>query len=182
MTIGISFPVVVEAARTGDKQAIERLYRAYNPSLLRFMGARIADHATDVAQETWLSVASSLPNFEGDEARFRSWFFTIAHRRLIDHRRRMGRHLETASDPDRLDAVSSPVDDEHGSLMEASVRALVASLSPVQADVVLLRIIGGLEVDEVARIVGKSPGAVRVMQHRALKALAERFQTEAAAS
>ncbi|MEY2430810.1 MAG: polymerase sigma-70 factor, subfamily [Acidimicrobiaceae bacterium] len=162
------FEAVLSAAKLGDERAVSWMYRAYNPFLLRFLAGQAPEAKEDLAQEVWLSVASSLASFEGDEGQFRSWLFTIARRRTIDHWRMTRRRprevkeeLHEVADAERPDNLA----------IQAAIADLTASLTPNQAEVVLLRVVAGLSVEQVAVIVGKSPGAVRVIQHRSLRRL-----------
>jgi RNA polymerase sigma-70 factor (ECF subfamily) len=125
-----------------------------------------------------------LDRFVGSERDFRAWLFAVARNRLADHRRRAARRPPlVAVDGELVDAVHddgrSGADDPAEQAVErlsaqAAIDALVADLTPEQAEVVLLRIVGGLSVDEVATLTSRSPGAVRVLQHRALARLAAR--------
>lgn len=165
------FATLLDAARAGGEWALTGLYREVNPPLARFLRAQLGDEADDVGSETWLSVARSLPSFEGDEDAFRAWVFTIAKRRVVDHLRARGRS------PRPLDAAPAPAPSAEDVALsgDEAARRIVACLPPEQAQIVLLRVVGGFSVDEVARIVGRRPGNVRVIQHRALKRLAERL-------
>jgi RNA polymerase sigma-70 factor, ECF subfamily len=165
------FPAVLDAARLGDRDAISDLYRRFNPSLVRFLEGRTGTGA-DLAQETWIAVFASLAGFDGDEEQFRSWLFTIARRRVVDHWRRVSRQPVTTHAPVEVEAVTAPDSAGDELIAREAITDLVRDLSPDQADVVLLRVVGGLNVEEVAEIVGKSPGAIRVIQHRALRRLA----------
>ncbi|HEX2273294.1 MAG TPA: sigma-70 family RNA polymerase sigma factor [Acidimicrobiales bacterium] len=172
----------ISAARRGAAWAITALYREIHPRLLRYLRSREPHVADDVASQVWLEVAGGLGRFEGTEDGFRAWVFTIARRRLIDARRRAGRR---PTDPlvDEDVAAPSPYDDPEGSAIatldaQAAVDRIVSALTPDQADVVLLRVLGGLAVGEVADVLGKQPSAVRVLQHRALRRLARHFPPE----
>jgi RNA polymerase sigma-70 factor, ECF subfamily len=183
MTIGPDFESVLSAAQAGAEWAFTTIYRDVNPPLLRYLGAQASTAADDVASETWLAVARQLKSFAGGEGAFRGWLFTIARRRLIQHWRDAGRRPVTPVAPDTLAERAAPDDPEAASLAVVSAReaaaAIAAALSPDQADVVLLRVLAGLDVDQVAEILGKRPGTVRVLQHKALRRLAERFSIEA---
>ena len=103
--------------------------------------------------------------------------FTIARRRTVDHYRRNGRQAATVPIDDTIDCVCT--DDTEAEAVEhltaqSAVEALVGSLPDDQAEIVLLRVLGDLDVEEVAELVGKSNGAVRVSQHRALQRLSAR--------
>lgn len=172
---------VVDAAGQGEHWALTRLFRAYQPMLLRYLRVQAPDSAEDVASEVWIAVARSIARFEGNEAAFRGWLFTIARRRVIDHRRWLARRptdmlsaeLEV---PSKLGIDGDPagtVLDRLGA--QGAVDELVAELTAEQAEAVLLRVVAGLPVDEVAGIMGRSPGSVRVLCHRALRRLATRY-------
>jgi RNA polymerase sigma-70 factor (ECF subfamily) len=160
------------------------LFRSYQPRLLRFLRGLEPSVADDLAGEVWLAVAVRLDRFVGSERDFRAWLFAVARNRLADHRRRAARRPRlVAIDGELVDAVHddgrSGADDPAEQAVErlsaqAAIDALVADLTPEQAEVVLLRIVGGLSVDEVATLTSRSPGAVRVLQHRALARLAAR--------
>jgi RNA polymerase sigma-70 factor, ECF subfamily len=175
----IDLPDVVAAAGKGEHWALTELYRAYQPPLLRFLKAQAPVAADDLAGDVWLAVARGLEAFVGDEAGFRAWLFTIARHRLIDHRRRETRQRTDLVASERLDTLDEwglggdpalEVLDRLGA--QGAVDALVAELSPDQAEAVLLRVVGGLTVAETARIMHRPPGAVRVLCHRALRRLA----------
>jgi RNA polymerase sigma-70 factor, ECF subfamily len=144
--------------------------------------------ADDLAAEVWLAVARGLDRFDGDERGLRGWLFTIARHRLVEHRRRQARRRTEPFPSERLDGA---IDREWGGDpawlvierlgVQQTVEELVTDLAPDQAEAVLLRVLGGFDVAEVARIMDRSPGNVRVLCHRALKRLAVRMSEEALA-
>jgi RNA polymerase sigma-70 factor (ECF subfamily) len=165
---------LLRAAKGGEAEALTTLYRWIHPRVLRYLRARAPHVAEDLASEVWLDVAAGLGAFDGDLDGFRGWVFTIARRRLVDERRRAARRPELSLDEVALGSREPSGDVEGEALDRLSTQeaiALVRRLPEDQADVVLLRILGGFSVDEVARIVGKRPGSVRVIQHRALRRL-----------
>jgi RNA polymerase sigma-70 factor, ECF subfamily len=183
---------LLDRARDGDGQAFAQIYREVNPRLVRYLEVRAADRAEDVASETWLDVSRALHRFEGDEAGFRAWVFTIARNRLIDSVRRDNRVplrlVDDAAELERLgaatvEALGDPVlatAEEQESTRRAV--ALIRTLPPDQAEVLMLRIVAGLEPAEIARLVGKSSGAVRVLAHRGLRRLARTLEVESPAA
>jgi RNA polymerase sigma-70 factor, ECF subfamily len=175
------FASILAAAKAGDERAITALYRALQPSLLRYLRAQAPVEAEDLASEVWADAASGLSRFDGNEQGFRRWLFTIARRRLIDLRRRASRRPVTWRPlADVLEACDA-ADPELQVLVATETEAAIArigELPPDQAEVVLLRVLGGLDVESVAAILGKKPGAVRVLQHRALTRLAEQLTHE----
>ena len=172
--IGADFDKVLADAQGGDEAAFARLYTDLNPPLLRYLTLG-GDLAEEVAAEAWTTVVKGLRNFVGDENSWRAWVFTTARRRAVDLGRKRAREQGLgwrastwASDTARgageivIDAMSTQ-----------DALDLVRQLPAAQAEVVLLRVVGGLPVSEVADIVGRSEGAVRVSCHRGLAKLAE---------
>jgi RNA polymerase sigma-70 factor (ECF subfamily) len=176
------FGPVLAAAQEGAQWAIAILWHELHPRLLRFLRGLDPTVAEDVEAETWLVAARDLAMFRGDEQQLRAWMFTIARNRLIDSRRRDARRPSVATPPEALH--ERPADDDPaGTALEmlsadAAVALVRASLPRDQAEVILLRVVGGLDVNEVAAIVKKRPGNVRVLQHRGLRRLAERISEE----
>ena len=165
-------------ARGGDEAGFLVLWDALQPRLLRYLRVVGCDDVEDVAGETWLQVVRDLPKFKKDNAdEFRAWLFTIARHRAIDaarSRRRFRDKLLAAGPLPPTVTVGNPVEDEV--FHELSTRravAMVAGLSKDQAEVVALRVIAGLDTEAVARMLRKTPGAVRVALHRGLRALSD---------
>ncbi len=177
-----SFAAVVEAARNGGDWAFDILFRHYQPPLLRYLRGQAPEVADDVASETWIAVARGLGGFEGGPDEFRAWLFTVARHRLIDERRRDTRRVQTSALTD-TDITGVVADDPETIMMEGlagdlAAQRIVGFLPPDQADVILLRVVADLSVEQVAQILGKKPGHVRVLQSRGLKRLAERLSQE----
>jgi RNA polymerase sigma-70 factor (ECF subfamily) len=174
--IGEDFAAVLEGARGGSEAAFSRLWRDSNPALLRYLKAVAPGAAEDIAAETWVQVIRGLASFTGNEQDWRAWLFTTARRRVIDEGRRRGRRPEAALGEVSLASLPGTADTADLALERISTQAaigLVASLPPLQAEVILLRVVAGLDTEAVARLVGRSPGAVRVAAHRGLRRLAE---------
>jgi RNA polymerase sigma-70 factor (ECF subfamily) len=172
--IGPSFEAVLDAAAGGDEAAFGILWRDLQPGLLRYLEALAPGAAEDLASETWLRIVQGLGRFTGDERAFRGWVFTVARHRAVDRWRRRDELVPA----DALAGLPAP-DDPAGAAVEAissrAAVALIATLPPDQAEVVLLRVVAGLDVAQVAAITGKRPGNVRVLTHRALRRLADRL-------
>ena len=176
--IGEDFASVLTRALDGDVAAFARLWRDLNPSVLRYL-ALGGEPADDIASDTWATVVKGLRRFRGDEAAWRAWVFTTARRRAIDAGRRRARAAgrEEAWRQWQVETVGlDPAEVAAEHMDTAAALRLLRSLSPLQAEVVLLRVVAGLPVEEVARVVGRSPGAVRVAAHRGLHRL-ERLLT-----
>lgn len=165
-------------AKAGDEAGFLLLWDVLQPRLLRYLQVIGCDDVDDIAGETWLHVVRDLSKFKKDNAdEFRAWLFTIARHRAIDaarsRRRFLDKILATEPAPPAV-TTGNPVEDEV--LQQFSTQqavAMVAALSRDQAEVVALRVIAGLDTDAVARLLRKSPGAVRVALHRGLRALSD---------
>jgi RNA polymerase sigma-70 factor (ECF subfamily) len=173
--IGEGFAEVLAAAQEGSEAAFSRLWRDGNPPLLRYARVIAAEGAEDVAAETWLQVVRGLAGFRGDEQAWRAWLFTTARRRAIDQARRRSRR--PAGPLDEVPAGLLPATPDAADLAierisTSSAIALLAGLPAIQAEVILLRVVAGLDTEAVAQLVGRSPGAVRVAAHRGLRRLA----------
>jgi len=147
--------------------------------MLRYLWVAAGDSAEDLASDVWLDVARRLSKFSGSENEFRGWLFTMARRKVIDRLRYESRHPEwPIADIGPLDRPSS--DDTSAAALEGisteAALALIATLPREQAEIIMLRVVVGMEAADVARIVGKSPGAVRVAAHRALRSLSQRLE------
>ena len=170
----------LRAAQGGDELGFATVWRALQPSVLRYLRVVVGDAAEDVASETWLQAARDLDRFSGDAAAFRGWLFRIARHRGIDERRRAGRRFEEPAEA----AGSGPrVRDAAAEALEGSdtrwALSLIASLPADQAEAVMLRVVAGLDVATTARVLGKRPGAVRVATMRGLRRLAAHPQVQA---
>lgn len=182
MNSGLDFPSVLVAARAGAEWAWTKLYRDLAPSLLRYFRCYSADRAEDLLGEVFLQVVRDLPGFSGGEEQFRAWAFTIARRRLVDEWRRQGRRREEPRS-DELPEGSTPADeveqDVLARLSERRVRAVLARLTPAQRDVLFLRLIAGLSIEQTAQVLGNTPGGVKSLQNRGLQAISRNFPEEA---
>ena len=171
--------VALEGATRGDEAAISTLYRSLNPPLLRYLRHHVGRTAEDVAADVWLALAPQLAGFDGSVNDLRMLMFTVARRRTVDHYRQTGRRPSTVAFDEDFDRPAS--DDTEAVAVsrltaQSAVAALVRNLPEDQAEIVLLRVLGDLDVEQVAEIVGKTPGAVRVAQHRALARLQRTWQ------
>ena len=180
MTLGPAFPDTLEAARAGAPWAWTTLYRDVAPSVTGYLRAHGAREAEDLTSEVFVAIVRGIAEFKGDEAGFRSWVFVIAHRRLLDERRRYVRHPVDLVHGEVLDTPVEGADVEAlGRISVEQIQALFSQLTDDQRDVLLLRIVAGLTVEEVAEIVGKRAGAVKALQRRGLATLARMISKEA---
>jgi RNA polymerase sigma-70 factor (ECF subfamily) len=164
---GTSFPEVLAAARQGAAWAWTGIYKELAPQVLGYLRASGAADPEDLTGEVFLGLVRDMARFHGDEAKFRSWVFVIAHHRLLDERRRRNRRPETlvAVDPGGDNRPGGNVEHEAlDSLGTDTVRRFIERCVPDQREVLLLRIIAELSLAEVAEVLGKSVGAVKALR------------------
>jgi len=173
------FDHVLARVIAGDPHAVEELFNELQPRLLRFLRSQESRAADDIAAEVWLAVARGVSKFQGDWDDFRAWVFGIARRRLADHRRTAVRRRTDVVEAEMFERRAAVDDTESDALETISgqeAAALVAStLAADQAEVLLLRVLGDLDVEQVASIMQRTPNWVRVTQHRAVQTLAKRL-------
>ena len=170
---------LVAAIADGQPHAIEEMFGEMQPRLLRFLRSQEPRAADDLAAEVWLAVAGGISRFDGDWSDFRAWVFSIARRRLADHRRTAVRRRTDVVDVHTFEdhrADDTPEDEALDKMSGQQAAALITSvLSGDQAEVLLLRVLADLDIDQVAAIMQRSPNWVRVTQHRAVRTLAKRL-------
>ncbi len=179
-----AFASLLSRARAGDGPAWEDLYRWLAPAVagyLRMQGAREVD---DLTSEVFLALVRGIDRFAGGAAQFRSFTFVVAHRRLQDERRRRFRRGARTSDEPVDDTVvggdvHDTADAALASLGSDRVLDLCDRLPADQRDVVLLRIVGDLSLEQVADALGRSVGAVKQLQRRAFERIRKEISSEA---
>lgn len=156
-------------ARRGDPRGFDDLVRWLEGPLLGFLTARGADDPDGTANEVLVRAFRRIDGFEGGRVAFRAWIFRIARNALVDeHRRRSSRPPTVPMAPDALpDAPTLDSRLDHVGERER-VEVMLACLTGEQREVLLLRVVAGLSVDETAEVLGRRAGAVRMLQHRAL--------------
>ena len=170
------FDSVLQAARTGADWAWSKIYDDLAPTISGYLRARGAPDPDAVLGEVFAQLVRDIGRFEGDEANFRSWVFVMVHHRLLDDLRRRKRRPETLAEPESFHAVADERDpgaEAVGRQTEAELRAVLDELTVPQRDVLLLRIFGDLSIPEIAKAVGRRPGAVKALQRRGLERLRE---------
>jgi len=165
-----AFAATLAAAQAGASWACTDLWLEHAGAVAAFLRARGSREPDDLTSEVFLTVFDRLGGFVGGEAEFRSFVFSLAFRRLVDELRRRSRRPEPTTWTPQTDPRRSPSAEEDATarLGDARAVALLNVLPEDQRNVMALRIIADLTVEQVAEIVGKSPGAVKALQRRAL--------------
>lgn len=171
---GQGFERTLADARRGDEAAWTALYLNLAPVLTGYLAGQGCPSPEDVTSETLLQVVRDLHRFDGDEAAFRSWVFTIAHHRLIDWRRHLKARPADVCEADVLERLAPPqhFDDEAVARLGGSeLEHLLTATTPDQRDVILLRYVADLTLHESAEVLGKEYNAVKALHRRAMDAL-----------
>lgn len=180
MPLEHDFERTLAAARAGEEWAWRRVHAELAPLMTGFLRGRGAKDAEDLTGEAFVQIVRDLPSFAGDWRGFRSWALMIARNRMLDARRRQGRRPdEPHPDPAAHEPAGDVTEDAFAQLDLERVTVVLSELPPDQRDVVLLRIIGDLSIEETARVIGKRRGAVKQLQRRGLAAIKRRLEAEA---
>jgi RNA polymerase sigma factor (sigma-70 family) len=170
---GDNLDLALAAAQASAEWGWNGLYRNLAPSVTGYLRAQGAAEPEDLAADVFLQAVKGVKRFEGNGAAFRSWIFCIAHNKLIDDSRyRRRRPVEPVAEPAEETAAPLGVEDQVLNHLAADrVKEMLNRLTVDQRDVLLLRIMGGLTVDEVATALGKNSPAVKALQRRGLACL-----------
>jgi len=160
----LDFDQLVEEAVHGSDQAFTLLWRNFQPRMVRYL-AMFTNEPEDLCSEVWIKIATSIKSFQGDSKAFKGWIYTIARNAATDLARKKARG-GTSVELDESDWIG-----ENSTMVE--VMDLVKRLPQEYAEVIMLRVVADLDASEVAEIVGKTQGNVRVLTHRGLKQLNE---------
>jgi RNA polymerase sigma-70 factor (ECF subfamily) len=173
---------LLKAAKAADQDAWELLYHLYSGRLLAFLMMKLShnDDANEALSETWLRAIEKVGTFRGEPESMRPWLFAIGRNVAID---RLRARKRTLGEPDP-DVLANVVDltvldvDEHviGAQERRAVSSALENLPADDREVLWLRFGQGMSSDEVAKVVGKRAGAVRMQQMRALQSLSETMQ------
>ncbi len=173
----------LDRARAGDARGFDELFRATGAAVAGYLRSRGASDPDGIANEVFVRAFRTLHTFKGDSDRFRSWLFTIAHNAAIDDSRRRRRRVRESALDEAPEQVGGDVEaDVISRLAGERVERLLAELSPDQRDVLVLRIVADLSVDETAAVVGKGYEAVKALQRRGLAALRRALEADSSDS
>lgn len=167
----------LDRARAGHQDGYKRLWDAYSTRVAGFVRGRGIDaDADDVCNQVFLEVFSRLDRFDGSSDAFLAHLPTVARRRSVDAHRdatRRRRFSGGGKDDRTLGSGLQPSAEDEAMHREAQRRAreLLGVLPVDQRDVLMLRVFGDLTVESIAGILGRSPGAVKQLQRRALQRL-----------
>jgi len=166
---------LIQAAQQGDTQAYGELYERYAIRVFRYLYSHLDNRldAEDLTEDVFLRVWRTLGNYKEKGVPFLAFLFRVARNALIDHYRRSAKGEEDVSIEDLYlrDQTPGPVDAVMAIMEHQQLRSMLMELREDYRTVLVLRFLSELSPEETARAMGKSSGAVRVLQHRALAAL-----------
>ena len=179
--LGEAFDAVLAAARAQEPWAFQRIFDWLGRPVAAYLRGAGVEDPDGIANEVFLRVFGGIARFEGTEGRFRSWVFAIAHNLVIDDRRRRSRRpQQSVLEGDAGPAAAGAEEHALVAIGDERIKAVLAQLPPDQRDVVLLRIISDLSIEDPAAALGKRPGAVKSLQHRAMASLRRLLADEGA--
>lgn len=172
---------LVPLAVNGDRRSLQRVIQIIHPQVVRYCRARIDGGRQytpeDVAQEICLAVATSIEKYVEQGRPFMAFVYGIAFNKVTDAHRALVRDQSNPTDevPEGSIEGNGPEDYALGLDGSNRVRQLLDTLNEKSRNIIILRVFVGLSAEETAEIIGSTPGAVRVAQHRALSQLRKRL-------
>ena len=166
---------LVQRAKQQDQEAFAQLYEEYFDKIYRYVALKIGDktEAEDMTQQVFLKALQSISSFKWKGIPFSAWLYRIAHNQVVDYLRKKKKRPATLFD----ESLASSASDTNPQLMaerSLDIEQLLSAtqrLTEAQREVISLRFTSELSTDEVAKIMGKSQGAVKALQHSAIVAL-----------
>jgi len=170
---GTDEAALVQRACRMERAAISALYRRHVQAIYHYFRYRVRDEHTaeDLTAEVFLRAIEGLPNYRPTGVPFVAWLHRIAQARMADHFRRQQREATVGLDESWPSGEDSPLAEVEQSSLHEGLRAALGQLTTDQQQVVVLKFVEGLNNADVAQILGKTEGAVKSLQHRALNAL-----------
>lgn len=174
MAGGERFQQCIADARDGHPEAWTELYDRLAPMVYAYLRTQSLEDPDDVAGETFLQVVRDIHRFEGTERQFRSWVLTIAHHRMLDARRARARRPSRSMPTEALPQGASS-DETTTPVLETAqwetIESVLSQLTTDQREVVVLRVVSELTLEETAQVLDRTVGSVKALQHRAYNAL-----------
>ena len=165
---------LVREAVHGDQQAFARLYEAHFNKIYRYVYLKIGDQieAEDMTQQVFLHALRSISSFKYKGTPFTAWLFRIAHNQIVDYfRRKTARPVPVELDETVPTSANNPENMAELTLNVEQLKRATTHLTSAQQEVLSLRFAGGLSIEETAKAMGKSTGAIKALQHAAVLSL-----------
>lgn len=171
---------LINRAKRGDRQAVGDLYERHFDSIYNYVYYRVDNPATaeDLSTEVFIRMLENLDGFTPGEGPFLAWLYTIARNLVIDHYRKHGENPLPIKDKILEGNAKSPAKVIEKSQSQRCYTRALYHLTEDQRRVIIHKFIDELSTAETAHLMGKTEGAVRSLQHRALKSLEEALEEE----
>jgi RNA polymerase sigma-70 factor (ECF subfamily) len=166
----------LDRARRQDRHAFAQLYDATYRRVFGYLLARVGEQAAaeDLLQDVYLAALQAIRRFRGrTEGEFIGWLLKIAHAKVMDRFRTQYRHPERQTSDVLSTGVADPLDAIDQRIRLDEISAALAQLTEDQRNVVLNRLVLGLDLEETSKLMGKNVGSIKALQHRALAHLAK---------
>ena len=164
---------LVRRAKERDREAFAQLYEEYFDKIFRYVALKIGDRmeAEDITQQVFLNAIRAISSFKLKGIPFSAWLFRIAHNQVVDYLRKKTRRSVSSIDKVSLSADDDPTQTLERKLDVERLNSATRKLTPAQQEVVSLRFAGEMSIAEAAKVMGKSEGAIKALQHSAIVAL-----------
>ena len=164
---------LVERAKQHDREAFAQLYEQHFDRIYRYLVLKIGDEteAEDMTQQVFLNALQSISSFKWKGVTFSAWLYRIAHNQAVDFLRRKSKRATVPIDESLPSRSAGPQQLAEQSLDISQLVSATRRLTRAQREVIALRFASGLSVAEVARVMGRSEGAVKALQHSAVVCL-----------
>jgi len=168
---------LVRRATQRDQEAFAQLYEEHFDRIYRYVAVRIGDktEAEDMTQQVFLKALKAISSFKWKGVPFSAWLFRIAHNQVVDYLRKKAKHATAPLDESRASSNSNPQLAAEQNLEIEQLLMATKQLTKAQQEVISLRFAGELPIAQVAKVMGKSQGAVKALQHSAIVALRKRL-------
>lgn len=179
---GLTDAELIEQAQQGNTEAFGALYERYAQTVFRYIYSHLNNQldAEDMTEEVFFRVWQSLHRYREQGVPLLAYLFRVARNTIIDHyRRAKNKEIQFPPELDLTpDTLPGPSEVVGARLEHQEIRQIMEKLHPEYREVLLLRFLSDLSPDETAQAMGKSEGAIRVLQHRALAALRKTLRLE----
>ncbi|HEY83414.1 MAG TPA: sigma-70 family RNA polymerase sigma factor [Dehalococcoidia bacterium] len=164
---------LVRRAQEQDQAALTGIYEANFDRIYRYIALKIGDRteAEDMTQQVFLSAFKSISSYKHRGTPFSAWLFRIAHNQVVDYLRKKSKRATVPLEKVPERGGGDPRLEVEQSLTMEELASATSKLTPAQREVLSLRFAGGLSVAQVAKVMGKSEGAIKALQHSAIVSL-----------
>lgn len=168
----VKIDLLIKASQNGDSESFAKIYDVFIEPIYKYIYFKVpAQEAEDLTETVFLKAWQNVRKYRPGKHSFKAWIFRIAHNTVIDFYRTQKEHLELDDKIEDEKSVSDPKRITKQVLLKERLHGALKNIPDKQKEVIVLKYINGHDNSEISKIMGKSEGAVRVLQNRALKSL-----------